>query len=862
MKIKKSTFYFYLAFLIFAFGCSQEGQVTNLTNQQSPEVQPQPPPDTSNSTANTCVSSNTTPIWKGERSNATTVAVRGIWSDIKIVPSTTYPASIYTDAGCSCIRYTFWNGSEWKTEIVASGNSTSFNFLRLSFLNNGKPVAVWSNSTTTLQLAIRNTSSTSSEGNWTITNLDTAGTAIRAVEIKTNPSNQVAILYARNTAGSSHLILCTSGCDSGFNYSAPSTTLGTVGTNPHSLGLGWCSTGTGYYPVVAITGATNSSYGVCRQSTLSNCLGGIANWAGAALQTLTGTGANRATVQLAMDDTTIDAPIRAVAQNGSALAIYQSSFAGGGCATGTVGAIATSGNISGTAANSGNAYLELQNVSGNNYHLIANETTTSVRYYNTTTGLFTSWNAQGTVATATLAAAGATRGGLAVDPTLAQAYTTFSKTTAAAPYNGNLVFGWINNTSIASNSATAEFYETPLTVDGQLQMTTNQIPNISVHATSSGTPGVSFVDYSSNSITAGVLKYGIRNGTYAENSWRIRTVPIVGQPQSVSFIYDNTNKPWIGFFDAQSLRFVLATNSQTDGSGTWSTYYFPFRTAVTAATAPAFHSVALAMDKTSTSVTPVMIVGIANHATLTNTGAWSARLNPTTGNWTNLTQIDSTNLANSISNLTADFDSTGNIVVAYYDRSASNRVEYSQSTNGGITWSATTNVTAQTGSGMGAKIKLNPTNSRPAITYYDRSNNRIYYSYCTSSIASCTSLANWSYTFVENLTAGVSGLAAASDGLLNTGLTFTDAGIAYVTYPIGSGNSGSLAINNNSSGSFSTSTTLVAAKNSNTLLNSALSPINFAQPGWNIDSVRTTNGSLHSIYVGPGNWLYETSCTE
>ena len=474
----KSYFVFHLLFAIFlvaSTGCNKDASVSNLSSESS---------ESSGSSANTCSSPSTSVIWRGERSNATTVAVRGLWSDIKIIPSTTYPASVYTDAGCSCIRYTYWNGTDWQTEIVSAGSTTTFTHIRLAYLSTGIPVVVWSNSTTTLQLAIRNTSSLTAEGSWTITNLDTAGTAVRAVDIKVNPSDQVAIVYARNTAGSSHLILCTSGCSSGANYSSPSTTLGTVGTNPHSLGLGWCYSGTTYYPVVALTGAANSSFAICRQATLSNCLTGIGSWAGGAVQTLTGTGANRATVQLAIDDTTPDAPIRAIAHNGSGLAIYQSAFAGGGCSAGTVGAIASSGTISGTAANSGNGFLALERVTGNNYHLVANETTTSVRYYNTTGGSFTSWNAQGTVATATLAAAGTTRGGLAVDASLSQAYTTFAKTTAAAPFNGNLVFGWIENTTVASNSATAEYYETPLTIDGQLQMTASQIPNISVAAIS------------------------------------------------------------------------------------------------------------------------------------------------------------------------------------------------------------------------------------------------------------------------------------------------------------------------------------------------------------------------------------------
>ncbi|MBX3040538.1 MAG: exo-alpha-sialidase [Bdellovibrionaceae bacterium] len=849
-------FVFLTAGAFMLTGCGKDGSASNLSS-----TSPTSPTPGSSNNANTCSAPSTSVLWKGERAAAGTVAIRGAWSDIKVIPSTTYPASAYVDAGCLCVRYTFWDGTDWKTEIIAAGNSTSYTFIRLAFLSSGIPIVVWSNSTTTLQMAIRSTSSLTDSATWTLTNLDTGGIANRSIEINVNPLDQVAILYARNTAGTANLIICSTNCNSGANYSAPSTTLGTVGTNPNSLGLGWCKAGAStYYPTVALTGATNSSYAICRQANLANCLTGIASWAGGALQALTGSGANRASVQLAIDSSTIDAPVRAALTNGTNITYYQSSFAGGGCASGTVAAMTSSGAIAGTTATSGNAYLVLQRDSGGNYHIAANEGTTNIKYYNTITGSFTAWNASGNVATATLAAAGATRGGFAVDASLAQAYTTYARTAAASPFPGNLTFGWVENTAIASNNASSAFYETPLTVDGQLQMTANQVPNVSIASTSEGTPASAFVDYSTNSATAGILRYAYRIGSLATSNWSVRAVPIVAQPQAVALAFDTSNKPWIAFYDQQTLRFFLVTNTETDGSGVWSTYHFPFATAVTAAVAPAYHSVALAMDKSASGITPVLVVGVANHGTLSKTGVWASRLNPTTGAWSSTTQIVSTNLANSISNVSTDYDSNGNIVVAYYNRSASNRVEYAQSVNGGITWSTPTRVSSFTASGMGAKVKLNPATNRPAITFYDRANNRIFYSYCTSAFASCSTLSSWSYSYVENLTAGVSGLAAASDGLLSAALTFTSTGDAYVVYPIGSGNSGVLAVNNNSTGSFPLSTALVAGNNTDLISNTTLSAINFAQPGWDVDAVRTSQGSLHSVYVGPGNWLYVTSC--
>lgn len=821
------------------------------------------PPDsggTTPATTNTCSSPKTSVISRGERSTATTVGVRGAWSDIKVIPNTNYPGTAYTDTGCSCVRYTYWNGSKWETEVIAAGNATSFTYVRLAYLSTGIPIVLWSNSTTTLQMAIRNSADRTKEDDWTITNILTTGATVRAIEIKVNPSDQVAILFTRATASTAHLVLCLSNCSNGVNYSSPSGTLGTVGTTPVAFGLGWCNSGSGYYPTVALTGAANTSFAVCRQNNLQDCLTGIASWSGGTLHTFTGSGANRSGVQLAMDETTIDTPIRAILNNGSALAYYQSAFAGGGCASGTLAAMAAAGTIAGTTVNTGSSTLELVRVSGNNYHLIANEGTASVRYYNTTTGSFTAWNAAGIVATPTLAAAGTTRGGLAVDVNLEQAYTSFARTAAASAFNGNLMFGLIEETATASNNASAAYYESPFTVDGQLQMLTNQIPNIALSTTSASVPAVAYVDYSSGAVTTGVLKYGLRNGSTSSSSWLLYTVPVVGQPQNIALAFDENNKPWIAVYNAQSFRFYLTTNTQTDGSGIWSTYTFPLNSVVTAATAPVSHSVALVMDKSTSSVRPVMLVGVANHGTLSTTGVWAAKLNPETSNWSNLTQLVSTNAANSVSNLSADSNSSGTIAVTYYNRGTSNRVEYVQSVNGGTSWSTATNISVLTGMGMGLNIKLNPSNGRPALSYFDKLNNRVYYNSCQTSISQCSTMSNWSSQFVDNLTAGVSGLAATSEGLLSTGLSFTDQGEAYVTYPAGSGANGGLMLNKTSSGTFGTTSLLKAGKNANLTVNTTISAINFGQSGWGVQSVRTAAGALHSAYIGPNNWLYITSC--
>ncbi len=848
-------FFLILVFSLFQLSCSETSRVAGLSAVTSDSNQ--------TTSAKTCSSSSTRVIYAGDRSLTVSPSVRGLYSDTRMNPSSGYPSVAYTDVGCICLKYTFWNGSRWITEVITAGNTTNYVYLRLQFLSDGTPLVVWSNTTTTLQIAIRNSSSLTSVGTWSLRVLDSGGTAIRPVELSVNPSDQVGILYSRNTAGTTHLIVCSSACQQVLNYSAPSTTLGTSGTTPAQYGLDWCNSGSGYYPVVAFSQAGQSVFAVCRQSNLSNCLSGIASWSGSSVYNLTSSGANRPVTSLVIDRTTVDAPIRAAVNDGTTgIRLYQSAFAGGGCASGTLAAIASGATLASTTT-VGTGYLAIERTASGVFHMAANDAAASTRYFNSVGTTFLTMNASGIVSSSATAAAGGHRAGFAVDSANSQAYLTFARTSIATPLtgNGNLMFAYVENTTLASNNASAQFYEFPLTLDGQVQSLTNQVPNVALATTSTSTPAVALIDYSGAATTVGNLKYGYRTGSSASSLWSFMNVPIVAQPQHVALRFDQNDKPWIAVFDQQTLRFLLLTNSSTDGSGSWSAYYFPLRVAATAATAPAFHSVALAMDTSSTSlVRPVMIAGVANHGTLSNTGVWSARLNPTTGDWSNVTQIVSTNAANSISNLVADYVGE-NIVVAYYNRGTNNRVEYSQSINSGASYSTVNSVSGLTAAGQGLSVRLNPQTSRPSIAYFDKSNNRVYLSRCDTAIASCTSLASWSTVLVDNLSAGTSTLGATSDGLLGTGLTFTDTGTAYVTYPIGAGSTGSLNFNQNSSGSFNNvSTVLYAGNTANTVDNPTVSAINFGQAGWNIQSTRAPNGALFNVHVGPGNWLYSTSC--
>lgn len=858
MKINRQWIIILSLFIIgnFLTSCSETSQVSGVSSAGGNS-------ESTQSAANTCTSPSTQMIYAGERSLTVTPSVRGLYSDLKLNPLNGYPATAYVDVGCTCLKYTFWDGAKWITEVVVAGNSTNYVYVRLDFLSSGRPLIVWSNTTTTLQIAIRSSVSLAVDGTWTYRALDSSGTAIRPVELSVNPSDQVAILYSRNTAGTTHLILCQSSCEQVLNYSAPSATLGTSGTNPAQYGLDWCSTGTSYYPVVAFSQGGQSVFAVCRQANMSNCLTNITSWSGGAVYNLTSSAGNRPATALIMDRTTADAPIRAAVNDGTTgIRMYQSSFAGGGCATGTLANIASGATLA-ASTTYGAGFIEIERDSSGVYHMAANNAAAGLRYYNSVGTTFLTMNVSGAFSGSTTAAAGAHRIGFAVDSANAQAYASFARTAIATPLtgNGNLMFSYVENTTLASNNANAQFYEFPLTVDGQIQTLTNQVPNIALDLTSQSLPAVALVDYSSPTTTTGVLKYGYRTGSSATDAWNFRTVPFVAQPQHVALAFDQNDKPWIAVFDQQTLRFLLITNSSMDGSGPWSVYYYPLRVAVTAATLPAFHSVSLVMDKTSASlVRPVMVVGVANHGTVATTGVWSAKLNPATADWSNINQIVSTNAANSVSNVSASAAGS-NIVVAYFNRGTNNRIEYSQSINAGSTYSTVTPVNGQTAVGQGLNIKINPLTTRPALSYFDKANNRVYLAECATALASCSSLASWSTSVVDNLSAGVSGLAAAADGLLGTGLTYTSTGAAYVVYPVGATSTGSLNLNQNTSGSFqSVSTALVSGKGTSTVNNPTVSAINFAQPGWNIRSERGSNGSLFSIYNGAGNWLYSTSC--
>jgi hypothetical protein len=205
--------------------------------------------------------------------------------------------------------------------------------------------------------------------------------------------------------------------------------------------------------------------------------------------------------------------------------------------------------------------------------------------------------------------------------------------------------------------------------------------------------------------------------------------------------------------------------------------------------------------------------------------------------------------------LSADYDTDGNVVVAYYDITAT-RVEFNYTTTG-TSWVGTPPQISTAATGReGLEIRLNPSNAQPGVSYYDRANNTVYYNYCTTDLSSCSSSGNWTSSTVTNA-AGVSGIAAANEQLLSTSLTYDAGGTPYVLYLAGiAAATQRLGLADNSGGSFATTT---IASNPAAAVSGA-SATNYAITGFNATSVRTSQGEFVTTYIGPNNWLYATTC--
>ena len=811
--------------------------------------------------AASCASPTTITLDRGTKSNTATNQ-RGLWSDLKMIPNTGNFATAYYDGsatgGSASIRISYWNGAKYTQEsvagdrLVAAGSAT---WVRLVFLSDGTPLVFWTTGATQVKGAIRSAPFGTS-GTWSAAVIDTvAGAANRALEVSVNPLDQVGLAYLTNTttAGRARFIYCTSSCKNLASYVPMTAGTDTIEANnvvaaTNEVGIAWCKhNSTTYYPAVVYPSTTNTRYASC-QGSIATCKTS-AGWGTPA----TIVSNSSVVAKILIDSTTTGDFPKILTRNAAntLLQVFQMDQACNAAGPYTF----TAGNTFG-AATSGTSWLRLLRSTSGIYHVIANLGTASVGYYNSLTNALTTstWNTIGTLDTVTLPAAGAGAGGADINNNLGQIYTSYGAN--AAPFNLNV--GVVQDISVTSNAA--NFYQSIPDVYGDIGLTTatGQTRNTSMASTSAGKPGVAYIDASVGAAAGAVLKFAFRNGVTATTPWQVWTVPNTSSPKFPSLIFDQNNMPWIAFFDASTFRYNLVTNSAADGSGDWSFYQFPINNKVAAATAPATDDVALVMSYYGGAPMPLMIV--MNSTAAGGAGIRAALFDPSSQTFGSVTTLDA--LGGSFATrLSADYDANGNIVVAYYDLTVT-KAKFNFSVDG-QTWLATPLPLSATSTGReGLAIKLDPLTSQPAVSYYDRANNFVYYMRCTKSLINCGGLGNWSSSTVAS-SIDTTNISTNNEQILNTSLTFTADGVPFVGYMTGFNTSTppsvpSLMVADKTSGTF---VPVALATSPAAAVNNA-SAFNFALTGQSLASVRNSLGAWISSYTGPNNWQYVTSCGE
>lgn len=770
--------------------------------------------------------------------------VRGVYSDVAMIPNTTNPAVAFADVAALGVKVSYWNGSAFSTEMVSAGTAT---WVKIVFLSNGKPAVFWTTGGTTVLAAFRS-AALGTAGTWTTGIIDTvaSGTS-RGLSVSVSPLDEIAITYLSlaTTAGRARFLYCDAPCSSPGAFQAMSATenieAANITANEMGVGVAWCkASATEYYPAVtySLSTAAGTRYAICQQSNLASCLA-AANWTKQSIVTTT----SLVNSQLHLDSSVVGDVPKAIVKTAAGLVLYQMN--GSTPCTSPPTAFTAGSTLGG--ANTGTAWASLLKDSTGKWHVAANESTTSARYFNSqTTNIAGVWNAVGTVQTATLNSVTASSAGAAISASDGKLHIAYGIN--AAPFSVQL--STTSDYTAASSAAvfTSQFPD----ATGNVLMTAAPVRNVSQAITATGRAASAYVDFSAGTVTAGRLKYAIRSGTSAASSWTNVTVPGPTNPQFPSIAFDGNNKPWIGYFDQTINRFYLATNSSTEGTGTWSIYTFPAAPTGTY-TLPAANETAMAMYKSGSTYYPVMLVLDSTNAT-TTAGVKSAMLNPSTGTWSNVRDSSPVHAlgASDGNSLSADFDASGNIVASYWDITGT-RVNYFHTANGGQSWTSAHSVSSA-GDGEGASIRLNPVTGYPSVAYFDRANNRAYYNVCANAPSTCAT-GGWAPTLLE-AGLGVSGLTTSTAQALRAGIGFDSSGNASIAYPTGQAGSGSLRLCEASGSNFSCSTISNGA-GGNTV---GAAAVNYGVSGWNVQLDRNSSGGLSATYIGPGGWLYNYSC--
>lgn len=760
--------------------------------------------------------------------------IRGSYSDAKVAPTNAYPATAFVDQTNFTLKFSYWNGSAFSTEVIAGDGAATF--VRLAFTSDSKPYVVWA-SGTTLKAAVRSAAITSSTGTWNAGILDNTGVAPRAIEVAVNPLNQIMVSYLTDTAatGRAKFAYCDANCASPTDFRL-------MGTNPWvenvniiaaqtGTGAGWCKSSSSlYYPMVTYSIAGAVRVAVCQNATLSNCLNG-SNWTRANV-----VAAGNVISKLLLDPTlTGDVP-KVATWNGTNLVTYKM---GTTACTAAPAAFTASANL----GNYGSQWISfLKDTTNSRFHLVANSGAASTVYLNnSSTDPIASWSAVGTIDSSAIPAA--TAGGAAIDATTTGIYASYGVNAA----NYDIKLGRITDYTVASNTATVTRYVPDLT--GMLQLSTagSQLSNIALANSSSGVSGIVYVDFSPGTATTGRLKFAQRNGSSATSGWQAYFLPGVTSPQFPSIAYDHNNRPWIGYFDASVNKFYLATNSSSDASGTWTAYEFPSVPSGAPGALPRANNTAVAMFYSSGVAHPVLVVTDNNATSL---GVKASILNNTTRAWTTVQTIDALS-TNGAAHLHAHYDTNG-VAIAFQDLTAT-QVKYAAMAS----WNTWTTSLAFSGINRGQGLGVQVRNGWPAVSYYDQTNNVVYLSTCSGTLSSCATT-GWTTTVIESL-AGVSGLTAATGQLLASSIHYDEYGYAHLLYVRGAANDGSLILANNKSGSFSAYTASAGRSAGVGLLAPAL---NYGIAGFGAASaINSSNSMITAAHQGPGNWLYATSCT-
>jgi hypothetical protein len=874
-------------------------------------VAPGNPAATAYSPAKTCSASSTVTLDYGQQIGVAATS-RGVWTDVRYIPSGVaagtgaangnviqYTSGIgvaYVDTGALALKYSYWSNGSFKTEVVFGDSAADITYVELGYLSNspntGIPLIFFTNGAVNggqIMMAVRSSASLTAPATWAVQAIDSAGgSPNRALEVSISPKDQVALAYqgvTLPTANNIRFISCSANCQLPSNYlTQPSSAAGridagAVATQTH-IGLRWCQMSSQIYNPVVVYGASATTYqlAICNTggtNTLTSCQTN-AGWTKTAA-TMAATGASGTVSEMYIDPAIIgDTPKMIIKDVGAAqmktfsTAVACNAIVGGSTYT----AAGTSALVGSGIANFANSSLRLLKAAdyatpaNERFFLVANDGTTAVKWSGSTTNSFNgAWylNAATAIQTVTLNAAGSTSLGADLNLTTKQLIAGYG--TAAGSFNVNL--GVVNDFTNPGDpgSPLQSYFQLPVEGSGHQQLNAAQIVNIAISSTSTSRPAVAWIDFSSGVSTTGRLKYAVRNGSSSTNPWTTYLVPgVTGvpAPQNPSLAFDENDRPWIGYWDAQAAgagRFILTTNSAPDGSGAWTNYQFPVIAAGHGAPVaqPAANMVAVAMSVVSGARRPTLIV-LDNGTT---PAVKSSSLNPATGAWSAVTVIESLSVQGA-SFLSADWSPSSNLVVVAYQNLATGttRVKYSASTDSGLTWPVNTSTALAVSSvaqGEGATIKLNPQTNLPTISYYDRANAKMYVAPCVSS---CTGTGVPVFTGTTTPIAsgiGISGLSAAGNyNLLSAALTFSGAGDTYVLYNSGQLDTGALRMIDSSLGPLASSAISTVIGGTNGAFANA-SATNGGIP-WGQRSYRLPNGVLAMAYQSAGNALAVTTC--